>query len=44
VTGMIGDTYERSAYYYADWMAGQERAQWKHVERIVAALRETAAA
>jgi hypothetical protein len=43
VTGMIGETYERSARYYADWMAGHERAHWKHVKRIVAALRETAA-
>jgi hypothetical protein len=43
VTGMIRETYERSARYYADWMAGHERAHWKHVQRIVAALRETAA-
>jgi hypothetical protein len=40
VTGMIGETYERSARYYADWMAGHERAHWKQLERIVAALRE----
>ncbi|MEP6639880.1 MAG: DinB family protein [Chloroflexota bacterium] len=38
VTGMIGETYERSARYYGDWMAGHERAHWKHVGRIVAAL------
>ena len=38
VTGMIGETYERSARYYADWMAGHERAHWKHIKRIVAAL------
>jgi hypothetical protein len=43
VTGMIGETYQRSARYYADWMAGHERAHWKHLERIVAALRDAAA-
>jgi hypothetical protein len=43
VTGMIGETYERSARYYGDWMAGHERTHWRHVERIVAALREVAA-
>lgn len=43
VKGMLGETYDRSARYYADWMAGHERAHWKHMERIVAALRERAA-
>jgi hypothetical protein len=38
VTGMLGETYERSARYYADWMASHERAHWKHIGRIVAAL------
>ncbi len=38
VTGMVGETYERTALYYADWMASHERAHWKHVTRIVAAL------
>jgi hypothetical protein len=37
VTGMVGETYERSARYYGDWMAGHERAHWKHIERIIAA-------
>ncbi|HTC85627.1 MAG TPA: DinB family protein [Candidatus Acidoferrum sp.] len=37
VTGMIGETYERSALYYGDWLAGHERAHWKHIGRIVAA-------
>jgi hypothetical protein len=43
VTGMIGETYERSARYYGDWLAGHERTHWRHIERIVAALREVAA-
>jgi hypothetical protein len=43
VTGMIGETYERSARYYGDWLAGHERAHWKHIERIVAGLREVVA-
>jgi hypothetical protein len=38
VTGMLGETYQRSARYYADWMAGHERAHWRHIGRIVAAL------
>jgi DinB superfamily len=38
VTGMLGETYSRSARYYGDWMARHERAHWKHLERIVAAL------
>jgi DinB superfamily len=38
VTGMLGETHERAARYYGDWMAGHERAHWKHVERIVAVL------
>jgi DinB superfamily len=35
VTGMLGEIYERSARYYGDWLAGHERAHWKHLERIV---------
>ncbi len=38
VTGMVGETYERTARYYGDWMAGHERAHWKHIERIAAAV------
>jgi hypothetical protein len=38
VTGMLGETYERSARYFGDWMAGHERAHWKHIERIIAGL------
>ena len=41
VTGMVGETYERSARYYADWMAGHERAHLKSLPRIVAAVRGT---
>lgn len=37
VKGMRGETYERSALYYGDWMAGHERAHWKHIERIIGA-------
>ena len=43
MTGMVGETYERSARYYGDWMAGHERAHWKHIERIVAGLRDAVA-
>lgn len=39
VTGMLGETHDYSACYYADWMAGHEQAHWQHIERIVAALR-----
>lgn len=39
VTGMLSETYERSARYYASWMAGHERAHWKHIGRIVAEVR-----
>jgi hypothetical protein len=39
VTGMVGETYERSARYFADWMAGHERVHWKHIARIVAAVK-----
>ena len=35
---MVGETYVRSARYYADWMAGHERAHWAHIRRLVAAL------
>ena len=38
VTGMVGETYERTARYYGAWLAGHERAHWKHVERIAAAV------
>jgi hypothetical protein len=38
VTGMLGETYDRSARYFAAWMAGHERAHWKHISRIVDAL------
>jgi len=38
VTGMVGETYERTARYYGDWMAGHERAHWKHIARIAAAV------
>lgn len=41
VTGMLRETYERSARYYASWMASHERAHWKHFERIVAQVRAT---
>src|SRR3954454_281408 len=36
VTGMIGETYQRSARYFADWMAGHERTHWRHIAQIVA--------
>jgi hypothetical protein len=39
VTGMIGETYQRSARYFADWMAGHERTHWKHIAQIVALVR-----
>jgi hypothetical protein len=39
VTGMIGETYDRSARYYADWMAGHERAHLKSLPRTIAAVR-----
>jgi hypothetical protein len=35
VTGMIGETYERSARYYGSWMASHERAHWKHIATII---------
>jgi len=35
VTGMLGETYERSASYYAAWLAGHERSHWKQIGRIV---------
>jgi hypothetical protein len=38
VIGMVGETYARSARYYAAWMAKHERAHWKHVSRIRVAL------
>jgi hypothetical protein len=34
VTGMVGETYERTARYFGAWMAGHERAHWKHIERL----------
>ena len=39
VTGMIGETYEYSARYYAGWMAGHERAHLKSLPRIITAVR-----
>ena len=42
VTGMVGETYDRSARYYADWMAGHERAHLKSLPGIVAAAKERA--
>jgi hypothetical protein len=42
VTGMLGETYDRSALYYADWMAGHERAHWTPIGRIIAALSASA--
>jgi hypothetical protein len=38
VTGMIGDVHERTAHYYAEWMARHERGHLKQVARIVKAL------
>ena len=38
VTGMLGETYERSALYYGDWLAGHERVHWKHIAGIVAVV------
>ncbi len=38
VTGMIGETYERSALYYAIWLAGHERTHWRQIGHSVAAL------
>ena len=38
VTGMIGETYERSARYYANWLAGHERTHWRQIGHIVAGL------
>ena len=36
VIGMIpGQVFERTVLYYADWLAGHERAHVKHVQRIV---------
>jgi hypothetical protein len=39
VIGMLGETYERSAHYYGDWLAGHERAHWKQISAIVTAVR-----
>jgi hypothetical protein len=39
VIGMIGETYDYSALYYAAWMAGHERAHLKSLPRIIAAVR-----
>lgn len=38
VIGMIGETYEYTALYYAAWMAGHERAHLKSLPRIVKAV------
>jgi hypothetical protein len=37
VIGMLRETREHSALYYADWMAGHERVHWRHIGRIIAA-------
>lgn len=39
VIGMLRETYERSVRYYADWMAGHERAHLENLPRIIAAVR-----
>ena len=38
MTGMIGETYERGARYYANWLAGHERTHWRQIGHIVAGL------
>ncbi|MEX2237317.1 MAG: DinB family protein [Dehalococcoidia bacterium] len=38
VTGMLGETYERSARYYADGLADHERQHVKNLERIIPAV------
>ena len=38
VIGMLGETYDRSARYYAAWMARHERGHWAHIRRIAATL------
>jgi hypothetical protein len=40
VIGMIGETHEYSARYYADWMAGHERAHLKSLPRIIRTVLE----
>jgi hypothetical protein len=40
VTGMLGETYERTARYYGDWLAGHERAHLKGLPRIIAAVQD----
>ncbi len=39
VIGMIGETYERTALYFGDWMTGHERAHLKSLPRIIAEVR-----
>ena len=38
VTGMLGETYERSVLFYAAWMARHERPHLRHIGRIIAAI------
>jgi hypothetical protein len=40
VTGMLRETYERSARYYGSWLASHERAHWAHIGRTVTAILE----
>jgi hypothetical protein len=42
VVGMLGETYDRTARYYGDWMAGHERAHLKSFPRIIAAVERKA--
>jgi hypothetical protein len=40
VTGMLGESYQRSARYYGSWLASHEQAHWKHIGRIVTVVSE----
>jgi hypothetical protein len=42
VIGMLRETYEYSARYYANWMAGHERRHLKTLPRIIAAAKAKA--
>jgi hypothetical protein len=37
VTGMLGETYQRTPLYYASWMAGHERPHLEQIQRIITA-------
>ncbi len=39
VTGMLGETYDRTVLYYAAWMARHERPHLKHIQRIISEIR-----